>query len=338
MLRWAVLSLLAVAPDERIRVEVVYDAPEACPPKARLEAELRARSRKLQLVDAKDIPQAQLSLQIVAQKKRFVGTSKVRTLLSGVTSREFKSAQCEALVQAAALATSLLLDPEGTNTGAVTLEVPPAPVLDAGLPETPVPEPVDAGAPDAGPEPVLDAGAVLVAPPQDAGSTRRDWEFEVFASGGVSTATSGAVEGVLAAGVAVRFGLVRLALSPRLTPGRRVASMAGDADVLSGGARLDGLASVSVGPFRLEAGAMLEVLAVSAAAPRAEVPGQALGLLVAPGPLGRFVLVVGPLRVALEGGLGVNTRAERFLIDGAGLVFQAPRVFGFGAGVVGVAF
>lgn len=195
MLRWAVLSLLAVTPDERIRVEVVYDAPEACPPKARLEAELRARS-----------------------------------------------------------------------------------------------------------------------------------------------ATSGAVDGVLAAGVAVRLGSVRLALSPRLTPGRRLSSTAGDAAVLSGGARLDALGSFSVGGLRLEAGVMLEVLAVSASAPGAEVPGQALGLLVAPGPLGRVVLVVGPLRVALEGGLGVNTRIERFLIEGAGPVFQAPRVFGFGAGVVGVAF
>lgn len=344
MTGWVLWALVAAASgDERISLEVAYEAPEACPPRARFEAELRARSEKLRVVDPTQTPQAQVTLGIVMQKKRYVGTSKLRTLLSGVTTREFKSAQCETLVQAAALATALLLDPEGTKTGAVTVDLTPvvAPV-DAGVPLPVVVEPVDAGAPapvvivDAGvAEPVVvDAGAppVVESPPSEL-------HVEVSAGGGVTSGLSGAVDPLVQLTVAVQLPRFRLALSPQFVVGRRVTSSAGVAQYLGAGGRLDALASFPIASvLRLEGGASVTVLVVPATGPDAELPGRALGVLVAPGPFARVALQLGGLRVALEGGAGVNLRAERYVIDGAGLVFAAPRLFGLVGASVGWAF
>lgn len=346
MTGWVVWVLVAAAPgDQKIDVAVEYSAPEACPPRARFEAELRARSDKLRLVESGG--QATVSLGIVEQKKRFVGTTKVRTTLSGVTTREFKSARCETLVQAAALATSLLLDPEGTRMGEVTVSLTPP--VDAGV-ELPV---VDAGAMVV--EPVVDAGVLVVdagppvvveAPRVDAGvpvvadaGAPSPVSLELAAGGGFTAGISGALDGLVQVTVALQWSRFRLALSPQLVPGRRVTNENGVAVYLGAGGRLDALLSFPVGSWlRVEGGAQLSVMFVPVSAPLAEIPGRALGVLVAPGPFARVVLLVGSLRVAIEGGAGVNVRAERYVISGAGPVFVAPRPFGLLGGSVGWAF
>ncbi|MBM4782585.1 MAG: hypothetical protein GQE15_33335 [Archangiaceae bacterium] len=330
MTAWVLWALVAGAGGDRIDLLVELQAPEACPPRARFEAELRARSEKLRIVDAPTAQAATVSLNITQEKKRFVGTSKVKTAMSGVTQRQFKSAQCETLIQAAALATSLLLDPEGTKTGEVTVSLEPRPVepVDAGSPE-PVVVVVDAGVPLVEP---VDAGAppVVVAEPVDAGAPASSpVQLELALGGGVTTAISGAIDPELQVSVALQWPRFRLALSPRYIVGRRVSSANGVAQYFAAGGRLDGLFSVPLGTvLRIEGGAQLSVLMVPVTGPEAEVPGRALGVLVAPGPFARVVVLVGSLRLALEGGLGVNLRAERYLIDGAGLVFTAPRLFG----------
>lgn len=331
MTAWVLWALVAGAGGERIDLLVELQAPEACPPRARFEAELRARSEKLRIVETATPQSASVSLHITQEKKRFVGTSKVKTAMSGVTQRQFKSAQCETLIQAAALATSLLLDPEGTKTGEVTvsLEPKPAEVVDAGVLK-PVPVVLDAGVPPIT-EPV-DAGApiVVVVEPVDAGVTEQSpLQLELALGGGVTTAISGAVDPELQVSVALQWPRFRLALSPRYVVGRRVSSSNGVAQYFGAGGRLDGLLSFRLGALvRLEGGAQLSVLVVPVTGPDAEVPGRALGVLLAPGPFARFVVAVGSLRLALEGGGGVNVRAERYVIDGAGLVFAAPRLFG----------
>lgn len=334
MTAWVLWALVSGASGERIDLLVELAAPEACPPRARFEAELRARSDKLRIVESATPQAATVSLRITQEKKRFVATSKVKTAMSGVTQRQFKSAQCETLIQAAALATSLLLDPEGTKTGEVTVSLtPPEPKpvepVDAGVPQPLV---VDAGAP-AVVEPV-DAGApVVFDAPVDAGVKEKaasaPVQLELALGGGVTTAISGAVDAELQVSVALQWPRFRLALSPRFLPGRRVSSSSGIAQYFGAGGRLDGLVSFPLGTLlRLEGGAQVMVLVVPVTGPEAEVPGRALGLLVAPGPFARFVVLVGSLRFALEGGGGVNLRAERYVIDGAGLVFAAPRLFG----------
>lgn len=346
MTGWVLWALVAAASgDERISLEVAYEAPEACPPRARFEAELQARSGKLRIVDASQTPQAQVTVRIVTQKKRYVGTSKLRTLLSGVTTREFKSAQCETLVQAAALATALLLDPEGTKTGAVTVELTPvvAPV-DAGVPAPLVVEPIDAGVVEP-PVLIVDAGIVepLVltdaGPPAPVEPARDDAHVELSAGGGVTSGLSGAVDPLVQLTVALQLSRVRLALSPQFVFGRRVTSSAGVAQYLGVGGRFDALASFPLGEvLRLEGGVSVTVLVLPVTGPEAEVPGRALGVLVAPGPFARVALQLGRFRVALEGGAGINLRAERYLIDGAGLVFAAPRLFGLLGASVGWSF
>lgn len=331
MTAWVLWALVAGAGGDRIDLLVELQAPEACPPRARFEAELRARSEKLRIVEAPSAQAATVSLRITQEKKRFVGTSKVKTAMSGVTQRQFKSAQCETLIQAAALATSLLLDPEGTKTGEVTVYLDPRPVepVDAGIPE-PVVVVVDAGVPLIV-EPV-DAGApvVVAVEPVDAGVKEvSPVQLELALGGGVTTAISGAVDPELQVSVALQWPRFRLALSPRYVVGRRVSSSNGVAQYFAAGGRLDGLLSFPLGTvLRLEGGAQLSVLVVPVTGPDAEVPGRALGVLVAPGPFARVVVLVGSLRFALEGGGGVNVRTERYVIDGAGLVFAAPRVFG----------
>ncbi|MDP1920615.1 MAG: hypothetical protein Q8L14_30510 [Myxococcales bacterium] len=341
MTGWVLWALVAASGDERISLEVVYEAPEACPPRARFEAELKARSEKLRIVDAAQTPQAQVTVRIVTQKKRYVGTSKLRTLLSGVTTREFKSAQCETLVQAAALATALLLDPEGTKTGAVMVELAPVVVApaDAG-----VPEPIDAGV-VAPPVVIVDAGVVepLVlidaGPPVPVEPARDDPHVELSAGGGVTSGLSGAVDPLVQLTVALQLSRFRLALSPQFVFGRRVTSSAGVAQYVGVGGRFDALASFPVGRLlRIEGGASVTVLVLPVTGPDAEVPGRALGVLVAPGPFARIALQLGHFRVALEGGAGINLRAERYLIDGAGLVFAAPRLFGLLGASVGWSF
>lgn len=328
MTAWVLWALVAGAGGERIDLLVELQAPEACPPRARFEAELRARSEKLRVVETATAQSASVSLHITQEKKRFVGTSKAKTAMSGVTQRQFKSAQCETLIQAAALATSLLLDPEGTKTGEVTVSLEPkvAEVVDAGVLE-PVPVIVDAGAP-----PIIDAGVpiVVVVEPVDAGvEVPSPLQLELALGGGVTTAISGAVDPELQVSVALQWPRFRLALSPRYVVGRRVSSSNGVAQYFAVGGRLDGLLSFPLGALlRLEGGAQLSVLVVPVTGPDAEVPGRALGVLVAPGPFARVVVVLGSLRLALEGGGGVNVLAERFVIDGAGLVFAAPRLFG----------
>ena len=331
MTAWVLWALVAGAGGDRIDLLVQLDAPEACPPRARFEAELRARSEKLRIVESPMPQAASVSLRITQEKKRFVGTSKVKTAMSGVTQRQFKSAQCETLIQAAALATSLLLDPEGTKTGEVTVSLTPEP--------KPV-EPVDAGEPL--PVVVVDAGIPVVEAPVDAGAPLVIVEsvdagvtepapvrLELALGGGITSAISGAVDPELQVSVALQWPRVRLALSPRFVPGRRVSSSNGVAQYLAAGGRLDGLFSTPLGALlRLEAGAQLSVLVVAASGPDAEVPGRALGVLIAPGPFARAVLLLGSFRLALEGGGGVNLRAERYVIDGAGLVFAAPRLSG----------
>ena len=331
MTAWVLWALVAGAGGDRIDLLVELDAPEACPPRARFEAELRARSEKLRIVESKTPEAATVSLRIAQEKKRFVATSKVKTAMSGVTQRQFKSAQCETLIQAAALATSLLLDPEGTKTGEVTVTLTPEPkpiepvdagqplpvVVDAGLP--PVVEPVDAGSP-----------IVVVVEPVDAGvKASSPVQLELALGGGVTTAISGDIDPELQVSVALQWPRFRLALSPRYVVSRRVTSSSGVAQYFAAGGRLDGLFSFPIGTvLRLEGGAQLSLLVVPVTGPDAEVPGRALGLLVAPGPFARVVVLLGSFRLALEGGGGVNVRAERYLIDGAGLVFAAPRVFG----------
>lgn len=345
MTGWVVWTLVAVASGQRIEVAVDYAAPEACPPRARFEAELEARSDRLRVVPG-TAAQATVSLRITEQKKRFVGSSKVRTTLSGVTAREFKSARCETLVQAAALATSLLLDPEGTKMGEVTVTLAPPP--DAGAPE-----PLDAGTPplevDAGVvvEEVLDAGvpdAGLVAPaPVDAGRTDavavapkpRPFGFELAAGGGLHPSISGALDGVVQLTVALQWSRFRLSLSPQLVPGRRVSSVNGVMQYLGVGGRLDALASFPVAFLRLEVGAQVTVLGVPIVAPEAEVRGRGVGWVLAPGPFARVVVVVGPLRFGAEGGGAVSVLGRRYDIEGAGPVFTMPRLFGLLGGFVG---
>lgn len=330
MTAWVLWALVAGASGDRIDLFVELQAPEACPPRARFEAELRARSEKLRIVEASTAEAATVSLRITQEKKRFAGTSKVKTAMSGVTQRQFKSAQCETLIQAAALATSLLLDPEGTKTGEVTVSLAPEPpvmaAVDAGAP-LPI---VDAGAPLVV-EPV-DAGVPLVVEPVDAGvkvTASEPVQLELALGAGVTTAISGAIDPELQLSVALQWPRFRLALSPRYVVGRRVSSANGVAQYLAAGGRVDGLLSFSLGTFlRLEGGAQLSVLVVPVTGSEAEVPGRALGVLVAPGPFARVVMLVGSLRLALDAGAGVNLRAERYVIDGAGLVFAAPRVFG----------
>lgn len=329
MTAWVLWALVAGAGGDRIDLLVELDAPEACPPRARFEAELRARSEKLRIVESPTPQAGSVSLRITQEKKRFVGTSKVKTAMSGVTQRQFKSAQCETLIQAAALATSLLLDPEGTKTGEVTVSLTPEP--------KPV-EPVDAGEPlptvvvDAGsPALPVDAGAPLVIVESvDAGVTEpAPVQLELALGGGITSAISGAVDPELQVSVALQWPRVRLALSPRFVPGRRVSSSNGVAQYLAAGGRLDGLFSTPLGALlRLEGGAQLTVLVVPVSGPDAEVPGRALGVLIAPGPFARVVLLLGSFRLAFEGGGGVNLRAERYVIEGAGPVFVAPRLFG----------
>lgn len=315
-----------------ISVELDYSAPEACPPKARLEAELAARSDKLKLVAPGEAPQAHVSLKVVEKKGRFVGTSKVRTLMSGVTTREFKSAQCETLIQAAALATSLLLDPEGTRTGAVVVTPPAPPVeVDAGVP---VVELVDAGAP-------ADAGVVVtVAEPLDAGvfvvEPERSVAVELWAGGGVTSGISGAIDGLVQLAVSLSWRALSLKLTPLFGWGRSVTSTVGVAQYSFVGGRLDAVASWRVGPLRFEGGATTFITAVPIAAPDAEVPGRALGWLIAPGPLARVIVDVWRLRFALEGGLGINTRTEQYVVGGAGTAAAAPRLFGFASALAGV--
>lgn len=344
MTGWVVWTLVATVSGQRIEVGIDYAAPEACPPRARFEAELQARSDRLRVVSS-GTSQATVSLRITEQKKRFVGNSKVRTTLSGVTAREFKSARCETLVQAAALATSLLLDPEGTKTGEVTVTLAPPP--DARMPE-PIDGgvvPVDAGvAPEVEPAPA-DAG-VLSDTPLDAGATEADagqparapLELEVGLGGGLQSSISGALDGVMQLTVALQWSRFRLALSPQLVPGRRVTSVNGVMQYLGVGGRLDALASFPVAFLRLEVGAQFTALAVPIAAPEAEVPGRGVGWVVAPGPFARVVVLVGQLRFAVEGGGGFSLLARRYDIEGAGSVFSMPRLIGLLGGTVAWAF
>jgi hypothetical protein len=345
MTGWVLWTLVATASGQRIEVAIDFVAPEVCPPRARFAAELQARSDRLRVVEG-GAAQATVSLTITERKKRFVGSSKVRTTLSGVTAREFKSARCETLVQAAALATSLLLDPEGTRTGEVTVTLTPGP-SDAGAPE-----PVDAGLPsvevDAGvAEPPLDAGRPEpeFPTPVDAGVTidagapaPSPVMLELAVGGGLHPAISGALDGVVQLTVALQWSRFRLALSPQFVPGRRVGSANGVMQYLGVGGRLDALLSFPVAFLRFEGGLQVTVLGVPVAAPEAEVPGRAVGWVVAPGPFGRIVFLVGPLRLAVEGGAGVSLSARRFDIAGAGPVFSMPRPFGLLGGAVGWAF
>lgn len=339
MTGWVLWTLVAAASGQRIEVAIDYAAPEACPPRARFEAELQARSDRLRVGSA-DSAQATVSLTITENKKRFAGTSKVRTVLSGVTAREFKSARCETLVQAAALAISLLLDPEGTRTGEVSVMLPLTP-------PAVVPEPVDAGLVlvevDAGVVAPVPDGGVAALVPHDAGvefgAPPRPVSLELALGGGLQPGISGALDGVGQLTVALQWSRFRLALSPQLVSGRRLTSSAGVMEYPFGaGGRVDALLSFPLSRFRLEGGAQLTVLAVPLSAPDAELPGRTTSWLVAPGPFGRLVLLVGPLRFAVEGGAGFSGARRRFDIEGAGPVFSRPGLFGLLGGSVGWSF
>ncbi|MBL8923664.1 MAG: hypothetical protein JNJ54_32720 [Myxococcaceae bacterium] len=345
MTGWVLWTVMAMASGQRIELAVDYVAPDVCPPQARFEAELAARSDRLRVTTGS--AQATVTLRITEQKKRFSGTSRVRTTMSGVTTREFKSTRCETLVQAAALATSLLLDPEGTRTGEVTVSalftvadagVPElldagaaAPEADAGRPALPESLPADAG--------VATAPSMSAAVGADGGVPGpAPVSLELGVGGGVHSGISGALDGVMQATVALQWRHFRVAVSPLLLPGRRVTSVNGVMRYLGVGGRLDTLVSLRVAFLRLEAGVQLTVLGVPLSAPEAEVPGRAVAWVVAPGPLGRVVFVAGALRVAVEGGAGVSLLASRKDIEGAGAVFTMPRVFAVLGGLVGWAF
>lgn len=344
---WGALALLIAAGGDapQISVDVEWTAPESCPPRARFEAELRARSSRLRIVSPPDASEAHVTVKVIEKNKKFSAVSKLRTTMSGVTTREFKSAQCETLVQAAALATSMLLDPEGTKLGAVAPAPPPIEeVVDAGAP---IVEPIDAGVEpvviDAGApvEPIVDAGVIAEAPPAqvDAGvATTSDVHLEIGAAGGITSAISGSVDPLVQLDVALVISRVRIEVAPTLVIGRRVNNAFGVAQYLGIGARLAASLTLPLTSWvRADVGVTVSGLAVPVSAPEAEVPGSGAGLLIAPGALGRIVFTFGKFHVALEGSGGVNTRAEAYVITNSGAVFSAPRFFGTGVVAAGFA-
>ncbi|MFO0598657.1 MAG: hypothetical protein U0228_25345 [Myxococcaceae bacterium] len=332
------------ASDARISVDVEWEGPDSCPPRARFEAELRARSSRLQVVEPATGAEAHVAVKVIEKNKKFSAVSKLRTSLSGVTTREFKSTQCETLVQAAALATSMLLDPEGTKLGKVSIAPPPPPVEevpDAGAP-LPPPE-TDAGlevvAVVEPPPVVIDAGVAIVEERAvDAGvAPPSPLQVELGAAGGITTAISGLVDPLFRLQLALGFGRLRVELAPTLVMGRRVSNPSvGVAQYFGAGGRVAVCVGMPLGSLlRLEFGIDLDVLAVPVSAPDAEVPGAKVGLLLAPGALGRLVFSFGQLRLSLEASSGLNTRAEAYVITGSGVVFSAPRFFGGGVVAVG---
>ena len=346
---WGVLALLiAAGGDPRISVDVEWDAPETCPPRARFEAELRARSSRLRIVTPPDASEAHVSVKVVERNKKFSAVSKLRTTLSGVTTREFKSAQCETLVQAAALATSMLLDPEGTKLGQVSLPPPeepdagaPEPLpIDAGVTEPPPPPPertpLDAGAAlvDAGVAPELDAGVTVIeAPPPPPASSVH---VELGAGGGFTSAVSSLIDPLIQLEAAVSFERLRVELTPQLIIGRKITNTRGTAQYFALGGRVAACFTHAWASwFRAELGGTLSVLAVPVSAPDAELPGSATGLQVAPGILVRAALTFGKFRVSVEGNTGLNTRTNAWVITGSGAVFSSPLFFSSGVVAVG---
>lgn len=346
---WAVLAMVIAAGSDapRISVDVEWNAPETCPPRARFEAELRARSSRLRIVEPPEASEAHVSVKVVEKNKKFSAVSKLRTTMSGVTTREFKSAQCETLVQAAALATSMLLDPEGTKLGQVTPAPPPVEgVVDAGMVDVGVidagVEPIDAGVVelaviDAGTVEPIDAGPVVAEVPKPAPvEARRETHLELGAAGGITTAISGLLDGLVQLDVALAIARLRIEVAPMLVIGRRISNALGVAQYFGVGGRLAACLTL---PFtswlRADVGVTLSAFAVPVSAPEAEVPGSAVGLLIAPGALGRLVITFGKFHVALEGSAGVNTRAEAYVVTGSGAVFSAPRFFGSGVVAAG---
>ncbi len=342
-----VTAVVAASASVAAPLAVDFSAPEACPPRERFELELFGRTEKVRPAVDGDAAQASVGFKVVLKGKRFVGTLKVRTALSGVTAKELSSARCETLVEAAALTTALLLDPQGARTGPLT--APPAP--DAGVaPPPPAPhERLDAGSavsapspaladpqPDAGTSP-FDAGTALptlpdAGPPESAPSVR----WDVLAQVGYSQAVTASVEPALGLTVGLEAGVFRFQLGAEFHPGRRVTASAGAVDFRAFGGHLDVLLSFApVRWLRVEPGLFGGVLAVPLSPVDVEVPRPGSLVLPQAGALLRVPLRLGGLRVGLFGGVGFNLIAPRVVVDGAGVVWSVPVPFSFAGLFVG---
>ena len=134
---WVWLALWAggatPSPTPQTTLAITWSAPEVCPLRQRFEAELKARTPRIQVAAEGEPAGATLEVRITSVGKRFVALSKLRVGFGGLTVRELKSASCQTLIGALSLTVALLIDPGGAKTGAIIVEE---------LPPPPEPEPV----------------------------------------------------------------------------------------------------------------------------------------------------------------------------------------------------
>jgi hypothetical protein len=305
-------------PAEILGVRLEYRAPEACPDSKSFQAQVLARTRRLEFRDASADVVWSITLSESTNGTR--GTLLVRSTQLGRLERHVAAASCEQVVNALSLVAALSVDPDASLT------VPEAKATPSKPPHTPAPRAVTA------------APSAEVAP--EAGKTK-------LALGLTLTGRSGIAAGLTWAPrpyVGVNFR------SPGgYTWGLSVSAMQahGSAAVDVGRANFTwSLGRVEAFPLRLSYGNLRFEPAVFFEAgqlrargvgivPSAEVKRPALFT----GALGRISwLGFGLLLLELEGGPLLTLERDRFYLFENNTVFEIPTVTGFVAGGVGLEF
>jgi len=326
--------MLALGADGPPRpTEVIFAAPDGCPTRERFEQELVFRTTRVRPADAAEAT-AHLDVSVTQQGKRFNGRVAVRTDDGKNIVRAFGGPRCESVVAALSLAAALVLDPEGTKTGALPAALPPllpiaSPPVTVTEPKPVVVDPLPPAPTVSEPEPVEVVELPLTPPPTNRVSGA------VTALGLLSTAVSGSADfgGGLAGELELRLG-ERLRWNTSLAlgaqTGRTITAAAGSAAYAFG---LIGLLDVGVvAPLlderlRPRLGLALELTSLDVTGLGADANSTSRRWLAAIGPTASLGLALGGWRFSVDGLLAINLVREQYRVLSPGVTSPADVVF-----------
>jgi hypothetical protein len=341
------VSLRAATAEDLVPVRVDYEARPGCPDADAFTREVLARAPRARLAAPPERARA-LVVRIHGAEHTLEGSLVVRDVDGTTTAaRSVHAHSCEELATALAVITAVVIDPVTAKLGAIDAGADDAAAAapDAALP------PLDDGAAP------LDAAALLVAPeapeapdasaPSPPPEPAHDWSLAAGAGAGV---VSGAAPSLL---VSVPL-FVELSRAPAgiFEPAARLRF---ERTVIGGG---DATGEEGGGMFGLTTGALdlcpvalrsrrvriqpclrTEAGGLFARGSRVEAPRSEVRPWLAFGPVARLKLdLAGPVFAELEGALRALVVRDRFVVDGASLVYRPPLVAASASFAVGVAF
>lgn len=317
---WLLAVILAADGPALRRTFVDFVGPAECPTVAVFEEQLTRRTDVVSLVPRSEAS-ALISITLTRAGKRFTGTARLRLDDGTTTSRTLSGNRCDTLVQALALASALVLDPEHAKTGALDSPMPTAePTEPAALTQPPALEP-----------PVEKAPEVVVTTPEPAPSPPRSLELLVLAEGGAANNVSATFD--LGAGARAQLYLGNqegrwravLGLGAGGLSGRLVESVNGRARYAP---RFVGELEAGAGlgwrwlHLALTVAARLEPLFVEGL--DGDVTSSALRALVSVGPALSLAFGFHDVQLGVRASVPVSLRQERYLIEPRGEVFSVP--------------